>query len=289
MRKFIHIIIALGMTIPTIWAQDSTVYKKKAHIYDVTLISNWEGQELTVSGKIGKHAYVDLGLPSGRFWATCNIGAKSPEESGDFFAWGEIKQKKEYNWKTYKWSEIKENGKYKDINGEEKTSYKKIQTKYCANSYINYQGQLYVKKGSDMDTLRRLLPEDDAATAQWGKHWRMPTIEEIEELIEWCDWIWVPNYNNTGSAGILGVSKSNQHSIFFPASGFMYNKAISEAGKFGAYWTSDLEKDADFNQNLLDPSANSMGFYFKMKWVRTNWDNRMFGMHIRAIAASKEK
>lgn len=94
MRKFIHIIIALGMTIPTIWAQDSTVYKKKAHIYDVTLISNWEGQELTVSGKIGKHAYVDLGLPSGRFWATCNIGAKSPEESGDFFAWVKSNRKR---------------------------------------------------------------------------------------------------------------------------------------------------------------------------------------------------
>ena len=281
------------------WAQetvfqlhDSTAYDKEKHMYNVTLISNFEGVKLTVSGKIGKHDYVDLGLPSGVLWATCNVGAKSPVETGDFFAWGEIKKKKEYNWDTYKWSKITKGWTRPDENGEVKPSSKKIQTKYCANSYIEYEGKKYVKKGADMDSMRTLLPEDDAATSQWGDKWRMPTIEEIEELIEWCDWLWVPNYNSTGVAGIMGVSKKNESFIFFPAAGFKFNKDHKNVDEFGAYWSSDLVKDVDFMQNIMDPSGRSMGLYFGTKkiggaWVRSNWDDRMFGMLVRAVCVSK--
>ncbi|MBP5480152.1 MAG: hypothetical protein J6Y22_00170, partial [Paludibacteraceae bacterium] len=295
MRKLLLTLVTLIVASASNWAQetvfqlhDSTAYDKEKHMYNVTLISEFEGVKLTVSGKNGKHDYVDLGLPSGVLWATCNIGAKSPVETGDFFSWGEIKKKKEYNWNTYKWSKITKNGTYKDANGKEKPAYKKVQTKYCANSYIEYEGKKYVKKGADMDSMRTLLPEDDAATAQWGNKWRMPTIENMEELIEWCDWFWVPNYNKTGVAGIMGVSKKNESFIFFPAAGFMFNKSLNEVGKFGAYWSSNLEKNVDYMQNMLDPSAKSMGFYFGTKkiggaWVRSNWDDRMFGMLVRAV------
>lgn len=296
MRKLLLTLVTLIVASASNWAQenvfqlhDSTAYDKDKHMYNVTLISNFEGVKLTVSGKIGKHDYVDLGLPSGVLWATCNVGAKSPVETGDFFAWGEIKKKKEYNWDTYKWSKITKGWSRPDENGEVKPSSKKIQTKYCANSYIEFEGKTYVKKGAVMDTLRTLLPEDDAATAQWGNKWRMPTIDEIEELIEWCDWLWVQNYNNSGVAGIMGVSKKNESFIFFPAAGFKFNKDHKNVGEFGAYWSSDLVKvkDVDFKQNLLDPSNRSMGFYFAWRWVRSNWDDRMFGMLVRAVSVSK--
>ena len=107
--------------------------------------------------------YVDLGLPSGTLWATCNIGANSPEEYGDYFAWGETEGynsgKTSFNWLTYKWCK-----------GSETTM-----TKYCGNSSYGYNGFT--------DELTELDLEDDAAYVNWGPAWRMPSIEQCEELI----------------------------------------------------------------------------------------------------------
>ena len=104
------------------------------------------------------YVYVDLGLPSGLLWATCNVGADNPEDYGDYFAWGETQPKDTYNWSTYQYC----NGSYNTL------------TKYCSNSSFGYNGFT--------DDLTTLLPEDDAATANWGSHWRMPTEEEWQEL-----------------------------------------------------------------------------------------------------------
>ena len=140
------------------------------------------------------HDYVDLGLPSGTLWATCNVGADSPEEDGDYFAWGETEPKEVYSWETYKWCE-----------GTEKTL-----TKYCNDSKYGYNGFT--------DGLRELEPEDDAATANWGSMWQMPSGEQVEELINEAytttEW--------TKQNGVLGrkfTSKSNGKSIFLPNSG----------------------------------------------------------------------
>ena len=108
------------------------------------------------------HEYVDLGLPSGTLWATYNVGANSPEEYGDYFAWGETQPKDTYTWSTYQYA-----------NGGSPWGNPNL-TKYCANSQYGYNG--YV------DDLTILLPEDDAATANWGSNWRMPTQEEWWEL-----------------------------------------------------------------------------------------------------------
>ena len=55
-------------------------------------------------GTINNHEYVDLGLPSGKLWATCNIGASSSEENGSYFAWAETEPKEYYDWSNYKYS-----------------------------------------------------------------------------------------------------------------------------------------------------------------------------------------
>ena len=103
-------------------------------------------------GKHKGHEYVDLGLPSGLKWATCNVGANSPEEYGDYFAWGEVEPKESYS--TYKYHD--------------------------GSNFTKYTG-------SDKTVLD---PEDDAAHVNWGGAWRMPTRAEQEELYNNCTWIW---------------------------------------------------------------------------------------------------
>ena len=107
------------------------------------------------------HEWVDLGLPSGTLWATMNVGASSPEDCGYYFAWGETSTKDAYEWSNYIW-----------CNGSENTL-----TKYCSE-----------KDYGEVDNRTLLLPEDDAATVNWGAAWRMPTEAQMQELITRCKW-----------------------------------------------------------------------------------------------------
>ena len=159
------------------------------------------------------HEYVDLGLPSGLLWATCNIGANSPEDYGDYFAWGETQPKDDYSWSTYQYS-----------NG----SFGNTLTKYCSNSSYGYNGFT--------DNLTTLLPEDDAAMANWGTDWRMPTKEEWQELRNNTTVIW------TAQNGVYGrlFTAANGNSIFLPAAGFRTDDLHYYAGSFGDYWSSSL-------------------------------------------------
>ncbi|MCR5038676.1 MAG: hypothetical protein K6A94_05005 [Bacteroidales bacterium] len=174
------------------------------------------------------HEYVDLGLPSGLLWATCNVGANAPEEYGDYFAWGETQPKDYYDWSTYQY-----------CNGSENTL-----TKYCWYSGNGYNGYT--------DNLIILQPEDDAATVNWGAEWRTPTEEE-----------WMELYQNTTSTkitqdGVLGwlFTASNNNSIFLPAGGIWVEGNLNFGGT-GNYWSSSLslgrpEYARSFNYNSYD-------------------------------------
>ena len=157
--------------------------------------------------------YVDLGLPSGTLWAACNVGASIPEEYGDHFAWGEINPKSEYSWKTYQWSK----------------DYYNTMTKYCKN--YGYNGFT--------DDLTELLPEDDAATANWGSDWQMPSTEQIDELIN-SDYTTTEWTTQNGVNGRLITSVSNGKSIFLPATGYRYEEKIDLSNDIGYYWTRSL-------------------------------------------------
>lgn len=147
------------------------------------------------------HDYVDLGLPSGLMWATCNVGAHSPEEYGNYFAWGEVEPKSMYSNSNYKWG---------------------------TTSSIN-------KYGTDTDNRNVLVPEDDAAHMNWGGNWRMPTDIEFSELYLKCSWIW-ESRNNVNGYRVVGP---NGNWIFLPAAGH-YETSISSAGTRGYYWSSKL-------------------------------------------------
>ena len=126
------------------------------------------------------HEYVDLGLPSGTLWATCNVGASKPEEYGDYFAWGEIEPKKTYEYENYKLGA--QEGKV---------------TKYCTNSYWGV-----------VDNKLELLPEDDAATANWGSNWCMPSKDQFDELKN-SDYTTIEKTTLNGIDGVKVTSKKN--------------------------------------------------------------------------------
>ncbi len=156
---------------------------------------------------------VDLGLPSGTLWANMNVGATSPEDYGDYFAWGETTPKSEYNWSTYKW-----------CNGSDDTL-----TKYCTKSDYGYNGFT--------DTKTVLDAEDDAARANWGGEWRMPTKADFQELIDNTTSVW---RTQNGVYGRKFTSKKNNNSIFLPAAGNRWNGMLKNAGSYGYYWSSSL-------------------------------------------------
>ena len=193
------------------------------------------------------HEYVDLGLPSGTLWATCNVGATKPEEYGDYFAWGETQPKETYNWSTYKW-----------CRGSSDT-----QTKYCTDSYYG-----------TVDNKTTLDLSDDAARANWGGSWRMPTTEEQQELINNCTWTWTWTTQN-GVNGYKVTSKSNGNSIFLPAAGCRDDSSLNDAGSYGDYWSSSLCTD--------DSSIGAYGLYFGSRYVDWGYSSRRYGFSVRPV------
>ena len=183
--------------------------------------------------------YVDLALPSGTLWATCNVGAKTPEEYGEYFAWGEIVPKDEYNWSTYKHC----NGSYNTL------------TKYCCDSDYGYNGFT--------DTLTELLPEDDAATANWGSDWQMPSLAQCQELINssYTTTTWT---TQNGVNGRKITSKSNGNSIFLPAAGYRDGTSLGNAGSYGYYWSRSLSSSKSRSAYYLsfNSSSISTNYYY---------------------------
>ncbi|MBO5548739.1 MAG: DUF1566 domain-containing protein [Prevotella sp.] len=147
---------------------------------------------------------VDLGLSVK--WANMNVGAKKSSGFGTYFAWGETKPKEYYSWNTYAWSK--------------------------GNSQ-------YLTKYSTADRRTQLAPADDAARANWGGKWRMPTIDEYEELINPanCTWEWM---TKDGVNGYKVTGKKTGNSIFLPITGFRFYADTQFRGIMGVYWTSTL-------------------------------------------------
>lgn len=146
-----------------------------------------------------EHEYVDLGLPSGTLWATCNVGAKSPEEAGKTYAWGEVRPKDSYTLSNYKWYD----------------NAQKIYTKYCNNqSYSYYDGK------------SELEDEDDAATQNWGQNWETPTHEQFEELTSYLN-CWVQIKNKNGVLYVEIESKVNGNTMILPTSCWTKTLAIN--------------------------------------------------------------
>lgn len=195
-----------------------------------------------VSGTHNGHDYVDLGLPSGLLWATCNIGVKHPEDYGDYFAWGETKPKDVYNWSTYKYA-------YKDTD----TTF--VLTKYCD----------FPENGKDgfVDNKYVLDPEDDAAQVIWGGGWRMPTIDEIQELMNMYNFWNIDMYED--GFEVYNPFDEGDESMFLPFAGYKINDVLYDEDTIQVpyYWSNNLvSADRGGESVLADVWGDSWnGFY----------------------------
>ena len=173
---------------------------------------------LTVQTHTVPPGAVDLGLSV--LWASCNLGASTPEEYGDYYAWGETTAKNYYDRSTYKWCDG--------------SNYSRTMTKYCTDSSYG-----------TIDNKTVLELNDDAAHVRLGGNWRMPTEEEWHELLVWCSVDRISNYNGTGVAGYIvkGRGDYTDNWIFLPAAGLRRDKNLEDAGAIGYYWSSCLDTD----------------------------------------------
>ena len=245
---------------PVVWMDvvsltDKTMWCKPSDTGVLTKYSKVETKEDNSGVDENGHEYVDLGLPGGVLWATCNVGAEQPEKYGLYFAWGETNgctraEKRSFYWSVYKWS----------INSTDKMN------KYCTNP-----GEGTVDKKTELDA------DDDAATKNWGEGWRMPTRQEFADLIsdEYTTHEWV---TVNGVTGQKITSKSNGNSIFLPATGYRNNVALYYNDTNGYYWTKTVSTDFNYDACML--CFNSGG-------LSTNSTNRFNGLAVRAVRVAK--
>ena len=164
------------------------------------------GGNCTLNG----HEFVDLGLPSGTLWATCNVGASSSEDYGEYYAWGEITTKTYYDDTNYRWC----NGNIR------------LLTKYCNNPIYG--------DNNFVDYLMTLEDEDDVAFVKWGDRWRIPTIEQWMELTR--------NTTQTVVGKGLLLKSANGKTLLLPAAGYhtWMDSDIHLGGSAGGYWSNSL-------------------------------------------------
>jgi hypothetical protein len=205
------------------------------------------------------HEYVDLGLSVK--WATCNVGATTPEGSGDYFAWGEVEPKDYYYWDSYKYCQ-----------GTEMSL-----TKYCHNKNYGFNG--FVDNKFELD------PEDDAASVNWGGKWRMPTADEFDDLRYSCTWEWT---TQNGVVGLLGTSRIEGYTdrtIFFPAVACFFEEHFvtntNNEFLWGWYWTKSVDLNDPTSAQLLlfqtEPIGNAPEINFDYSFMR------VIGASVRAV------
>lgn len=214
---------------------------------------------------------VDLGLPSGTKWANMNVGAEKPEDYGLYFAWGETQgytsdtsDGRSFDWASYKW-----------MNPGQPSGMQ-------VNKYQGKDGQI---GGCWYDSERNFIGDgkttldlaDDAANANWGGSWRMPTNEEIEELIEntTSEWTTVNGVN-----GFRFTSKTNGNSIFLPAAG-LRNASYSpddRQGAYGYYNSSSLSKSSSDDARILQFKSGG--------YVYAYYGRRRLGHSVRPVLSN---
>ncbi len=202
------------------------------------------------SGFLNGHEYLDLGLPSGTLWATCNVGADAPEDCGDYFAWGETSPKDFYDWSNYQYG----------------SDWNKL-TKYCSHSDEGLNGFV--------DNLTTLEASDDAAAANWGDGWYMPSKDQLLELRDNTTPTWI---TQNGVEGML-FTASNGNSVFLPATGYYLGSVPQSVGGFGHYWSNSRGENTSFEAYYI--SFNSSNSCLLMSYGRN------YGRTVRPVCSAK--
>lgn len=200
-------------------------------------LTTTEKTDKQATGILNGHEWVDLGLSVK--WATCNVGASNPGDFGDSFAWGETQSKSTFEW----------------------------------NNCFDYRISSNTWKIYNIDSQTKITPNSghDCARENWGETWRMPTIEEFDELKTKCVWTWDKQNNHIG----YKVMGKNGNSIFFPAAGYYDGKARKNRTSHGYYWSSTLSNSKSYCAKIL---------YFYNGHFHTNTNSsRYLGFSIRPV------
>jgi len=223
---------------------DNTVHKFKVEdVRQVTFEQSSEEPECPVAEA------VDLGLPSGTKWASWNVGATKPEDYGGYYSWGETEEKEVYDWTNYQFSD----GAY-------------------------YHQSYYEHIGDDIDGT-----EYDVATVKWGGSWRMPSVDQYNELRNNCTMTWTQQNEVNG----LLITGPNGASIFMPAGGVKWDY-LGHEGESGNYWTSTLHSVSDETTTYIHQAYifqfTSSGF------VRADYPIlRNYGATVRAVICPEQE
>ena len=244
-----------------------TATTANGYTYTYTKSSNAQlfthGKYYAVKVKMQKSApaaeAVDLGLSSGTKWANMNVGATSESDYGLFFAWGETTGyagSHDFGWTNYKWSAGSKDGKQF--------------SKYVPSYEPTYWGG----EGS-ADNKTKLDLEDDAAHANWGGSWRMPTYAEVNELLATetdanYTWTWT---SVDGHNGYRITNKSTSATIFLPAAGYWDGTSLTEQGNRGLYWTS----------SLFDSPRGLILYFSNMTTPGSDFYPRSYGFTVRPV------
>ena len=209
-------------------------YALDAGVYKYGEVLSFTTEQEVFEPEISSPEAIDLGLSVK--WASCNVGANSPEGYGDYFAWGETATKSEYT---------------------------------ESNSVTYGLSILELESRGIIGDNGNLTAEYDAATANWGEGWRMPTLDEIKELCNNCTWTW------TIQNGVNGyeVTGPNGNSIFLPAAGYRYGTSLSNAGSYGSYWSATPDSD----------SSHACILYFYSSYYGWYYNGRYYGHTVRPV------
>ena len=186
---------------------------------------------------------VDLGLPSGTSWSKCNLGATSPEDCGDYFAWGETTSKGTYTASNSLWQSY---------------TLEKLKTSNVVNNYSNLNNSY------------------DAATVEWGDGWRMPTSNEFEELVNNCAWTWIE------SLGVFEVVSTidgfTDKGILIPLTGHYQNAELHSLNSHGIYWTSTAHLNIGYSYSFRIDTGTNLGNTYS-----SAYNQRYIGLNIRPV------
>lgn len=213
------------------------------------------------------YEYVDLGLPSGLLWATCNVGATSPEEYGLYFQWGDTvghpsSEASYFIWKNCPYQTV-------DTGDYSPTKF----TKYLGSTTSSYKDP----SATDADALKTVLDlEDDAAHVHMGGEWRMPTSTEFQELYDNTTCTWTIE-NGVYGRKFTSKAEGNTNYIFIPAAGECYNGSVGYVGSSAYVWSSSL---------LTSRPCGAYFLYFTSSKGSVNTQNsnyRYYGFSVRGV------
>ena len=246
-KYFVAALLLIVAGLQTAWAQSVIINLKdgRSVFYSVEEL---DSIYFNTSNGVEEHEWVDLGLPSGTLWATMNVGAENPEEFGDYFAWGETMPSKGVDWSNYK-----------HCQGTEWSM-----TKYCTNREYGFNGFT--------DGLTELLPEDDAASVNWGDGCQTPNMSQCYELINDAyttkEEVWI---NDTRVNKI--TSKINGNYIILPPAGW-YDSLGQYYRGGGSYWSRSLDRTE---------SDKAFGMYFDLRILMPGIANRINCNSVRPV------